>query len=62
MKLIAQIMPPRLNKRQQRELEELEALNLGKQTQGLNLSSEEEDIPRGGGGFSNVSQFSINDN
>ena len=51
-------MPPRLNKRQQRELEELEALKLGKQSQGLDLSSEEEEttssIRRGGGGFSNV--------
>ncbi|KAF8812727.1 DUF654-domain-containing protein [Phlegmacium glaucopus] len=53
-------MPPRLNKRQQRELEELEALNLGKQSQGLDLSSEEEEeqaspnnIRRGAGGFSN---------
>jgi len=49
-------MPPRLNKRQQRELEELEALNSGKKSQGLDLSSEEEelDIRRGSGGFSNV--------
>jgi hypothetical protein len=40
-------------------LEELEALKLGKQSQGLDLSSEEEEEPtstirRGGGGFSNV--------
>jgi hypothetical protein len=52
-------MPPRLNKRQQRELEELEALKIGKQSQGLDLSSEEEEEPTssircGGGGFSNV--------
>ena len=52
-------MPPRLNKRQQRELEELEALNLGKKSQGLDLSSEEEEAQtslaiRRGGGFSNV--------
>lgn len=52
-------MPPRLNKRQQRELEELEALKSGKQSQGLDLSSEEEEEPtstirRGGSGFSNV--------
>lgn len=52
-------MPPRLNKRQQRELEELEALRLGKQSQGLDLSNEEEEEPtssnrRGGAGFSNV--------
>ena len=59
-------MPPRLNKRQQRELEELEALKLGKQTQGLDLSSEEEEEPtssirQGGGGFSNVRSIIIND-
>jgi hypothetical protein len=59
-------MPPRLNKRQQRELEELEALKLGKQSQGLDLSSEEEEEPnsiirRGGGGFSNVRLITIND-
>lgn len=52
-------MPPRLNKRQQRELEELEALRLGKQSQGLDLSNEEEEEltssnRRGGAGFSNV--------
>ena len=51
-------MPPRLNKRQQRELEELEALELGKQSQELDLSSKEEEEPisniRRGGGFSNV--------
>ena len=58
---LQQIMPPRLNKRQQRELEELEALKLGKQSQGLDLSSEEDEFEestpsfrRGGGGFSNV--------
>ena len=58
-------MPARLNKRQQRELEELEALKLGKQSQGLDLSSEEEEEPtsnirRGGGGFSNVRSIIIN--
>ena len=58
-------MPPRLNKRQQRELEELEALELGKKSQGLDLSSEEEEEPtssirRGGGGFSNVRSIIIN--
>ena len=58
-------MPPRLNKRQQRELEELEALKLGKQSQGLDLSSEEEEGPasgirRSGGGFSNVRSIIIN--
>ena len=50
-------MPPRLNKRQQRELEELEALKLGNQSQGLDLSEEEAEPTfniRGGGGFSNV--------
>ena len=52
-------MPPRLNKRQQRELEELEELKLGKKSQGLDLSSEEEEEPtssiqRAVGGFSNV--------
>ena len=61
-------MPTRLNKRQQRELEELEALKLGKQSQGLDLSSEEEELEeptssfrRGGGGFSNVRSTIISD-
>jgi hypothetical protein len=52
-----QIMPPRLNKRQQRESEELEALKLGNKSQGLDLSEEEAEPTfniRGGGGFSNV--------
>jgi hypothetical protein len=57
-------MPPRLNKRQQRELEELEELKLGKQSQGLDLSSEEEEEPtssirRAVGGFSNVRSIII---
>ncbi|KAF8972061.1 transcriptional repressor TCF25-domain-containing protein [Flammula alnicola] len=51
-------MPPRLNRRQQRELEELEALNSAKPTSSLDEISEDEDIPgpsqrRGGGTFSN---------
>lgn len=55
-------MAPRLNKRQQRELEELEALNFGK-SQGLNPSSEEEEEThiRPSGGFSNVRSIIINE-
>ena len=50
-------MPPRLNKRQQRELEELEAL--GKGSPEVNISSEDESTniaaPSTGGGFAAVS-------
>jgi hypothetical protein len=50
-------MPPRLNKRQQRELEELEAL--GKGSPEVNISSEDEGTniaaPSTGGGFAAVS-------
>jgi len=46
-------MPPRLNKRQQRELEELEAL--GSSSKITEVSSGEDDEPRQGrGGFSTV--------
>jgi hypothetical protein len=52
-------MPPRLNKRQQRELEELEAL--GKASPEVNVSSEDEGAnvlaPSTGGGFSAVSSI-----
>ncbi|KAJ3498394.1 hypothetical protein NLJ89_g10226 [Agrocybe chaxingu] len=52
-------MPPRLNKRQQRELEELEALASTKPSAPIDASSEEEDAPgptysRGGGGFAST--------
>jgi hypothetical protein len=50
-------MPPRLNKRQQRELEELEAL--GKASPEINLSSDDESTgvpaPSASGGFAAVS-------
>jgi hypothetical protein len=50
-------MPPRLNKRQQRELEELEAL--GKASPEINLSSDDESTgmaaPSTSGGFAAVS-------
>ncbi|KAF8148865.1 transcriptional repressor TCF25-domain-containing protein [Crassisporium funariophilum] len=38
-------MPPRLNKRQQRELEELEALNVGKSSRVADVSSGSDDEP-----------------
>jgi hypothetical protein len=50
-------MPPRLNKRQQREFEELEAL--GKASPNVSTSSEDEgtsvSVPSNGGGFAAVS-------
>lgn len=53
-------MPPRLNKRQQRELEELEAL--GKPPQDIEISSEEETAiapPKPAGGFAAVGLHAI---
>jgi len=52
-------MPPRLNKRQQRELEELEALSAAKPEAQVNNPSEDELAPgpsgtKSGGGFSAV--------
>jgi hypothetical protein len=53
-------MPPRLNKRQQRELEELEALNLAKTSRSADVTSEDEEPgpSHRGGGFVNVRYLS----
>lgn len=54
-------MPPRLNKRQQRELEELETL--GKASNEVDISSDDESVnaptKAAGGGFAAVSVLHI---
>jgi len=56
-------MPPRLNKRQQRELEELEALKFAKPTESVEESSEDDEVPGPSkprvGGFANVGSYLI---
>ena len=59
-------MPPRLNKRQQRELEELEALNAAKasttfEDDATDEEEEAEAIPQRRGGFSNVRSNSLDE-
>jgi len=54
-------MPPRLNKRQQRELEELGALNLANTSHSTDVVSEDEEPgpSHRGGGFMNVRSYLI---
>ena len=54
-------MPPRLNKRQQRELEELGALNLANTSQETDVVSEDDEPgpSRRAGGFMNVRSYLI---
>jgi hypothetical protein len=54
-------MAPRLNKRQQRELEELGALNIANTSQSTDVVSEDEEPgpSRRGGGFMNVRSYLI---